>query len=160
MILGLALLLLLANPLGAAPRAEDVLAAIKIPVQADALVKQGLLANEAAKIMKTFNNRRIPSTDVNVALDAASRGAVGENISRNMPNFGDFVVSQVEAGVRGEALAAAIHTELRARGVPVPANAGRRGPGAGERPERPEGRPATSGRPERAGPPSAPRGRP
>lgn len=133
----------------AAPTQDEVLAAIRIPTRVDALVKQGLSRAEAAKTMRTFNERRVASTDADVALEAVSERDLGRNVSEKMPNFGDFVTQQVQSGLKGQALAAAIHTELRARGVPVPEHAGTRGSEASSRRQNPE-RP-TAGRPENPG---------
>lgn len=139
----------------AAPTQDEVLAAIRIPTHVDALVKQGLSRAEAAKAMRTFNERRIASTDADAALGAVSNRDLGRNVSEKMPNFGDFVTQQVQNGLKGQALAAAIHTELRARGVPVPEHATTRGSEASSRRstsgQPSAGRPADAGRPENAG---------
>lgn len=150
---------------------DEVLAAIKVPVQMDRLIQEGMPANEAVKIIRTFNNSRTPSTQVGVALDAVS-GASGRDIARNMPDFGEFVAARAQEGARGPELTSAIHAELGARNIPViprvdiprrPEIPAQR-PEIPERPEIPAQRPEIPERPEiparRPETPQAPRFQP
>lgn len=151
-------------PAGAQSSANEVLATIQVPLQVERLMEQGLPPTDARNIMRKVNRERVSSVDVASALDAASQAENGRRVSQAMPNFGDFVVAQVEAGLRGQDLARAVHTELRSRGVPVPEFVGTRTPGAGRpdgvgrpagRGERPDG---IGGRPDGAERPSNPQG--
>jgi hypothetical protein len=158
------------------PTAADsaILRAIDLPRVMQRAREAGIPDSSIRGVMDRMRQRGIPAEDaataVGMEVEAVERGG-----DRN--NFGAFVRSQVESGLRGRELAAAIRAERERRGM-GPESRGGRPEGAGSRPEgrggrpegagaRPEGRggrPDSAARPEvrgnRRDPGAAPRPRP
>lgn len=104
-------------------------------------------------VLDELRRRGIPADEavpaVAMEVDAVEAGAPKDN-------FGSFVRAQVESGLRGRELAAAIHAERARRGMGPAGSRGGRPEGAGARPESRGGRPDGAGaRPERGGRPEA-----
>lgn len=142
------LALALAAPLGAqgTPTAADsaLRRALELPRIMQRARTAGIPDSSVRGILSEMRRRGVPASEAEPALelevDAVEAGGRPDN-------FGAFVRSQVEAGVRGRELAERIRAERQARGL-GPAGRGGRPEGAGP----PAGR---GGRPEGAGPPGA-----
>lgn len=114
-------------------------------------------------ILDAMRRRRVPAGEaspaVELEVEAVERGAPKDN-------FGSFVRGQVERGLRGRDLAAAIHAERARRGMGPASRGGR--PEADARGNRPAGAgrpnaaagPQRGGRPDSAARPSVRPGRP
>ncbi len=111
---------------------ERVLKALRLPGTAEEARRSGIPDAEIRLALEALRGRRLPAHEAQVVLESAAREARSLG---PLENFGGFVQSQLEAGLRGQALAAAIHAEHAARGKGRPASpgagpAGRREPGA------------------------------
>lgn len=120
------------------PTAADsaLLRALDLPRVMQRAREAGIPDSSIRGVMDRMRQRGIPAEDATAAVDLEV-----ETVERggDRANFGAFVRTQVEAGVRGRDLAAAIRAERGRRGMA------------------PEGR---GGRPETAGPPAGRGGRP
>jgi hypothetical protein len=179
------ILILAAAALAAAPAAaqesstpirDALLAAIRLPEATREARELGVPERDIRTMLTTARERRLPvgvMTEVIVTQNTAVRehGPV--------ENFGAFVQSKLDQGLRGRELAAAIRAEHAARGIgrgkrlgmPGAAGAGldrareatggarEVGPGAEGRPGAAPGRSDPPGKPDKAGKPDAP-GRP
>lgn len=131
------------------PTAADsaILRAIDLPRVMQRAREAGVPDSSLRGILDRMRNRGIPPEEaaaaVEMEVETVERGG-------SKDNFGSFVRAQVESGLRGRELAAAIRAERQRRGMAPEGTAGREGRGG--RPEgagaRPEGR---GGRPEGAG---------
>jgi hypothetical protein len=92
---------------------EEVLALLDLPSSAQALRKKGVDKQEVKLALRSARTKRIKAKETKEILDASSE-AVEKN--GRIDNFGSFVKSKLESGLRGRELAAAIHAEHRARG--------------------------------------------
>jgi hypothetical protein len=92
---------------------EEVLALLDLPSSAQALRKKGVDKQEVKLALRSARKKRIKAKETKEILDASSE-AVEKN--GRIDNFGSFVKSKLESGLRGRDLAAAIHAEHRARG--------------------------------------------
>jgi hypothetical protein len=145
------------------PTAADsaLLRAIDLPRVMQRARAAGIPDSSIRGVMDRMRQRGIPAEEATAAVDLEVE-TVERGGDRN--NFGGFVRAQVESGLRGRELAAAIRAERLRRGM-GPAGRGGRPEGAGEarggRPEgagaRPEGR---GGRPDSAARPDARGSRP
>jgi hypothetical protein len=106
----------------AAERKERVLRATRLPEAADAARRSGIPDEEVRGVLTAIRGRQLPAGEAQVVLESAAREAREQG---PIDNFGAFVGSQLDAGLRGQALAAAIHAEHAARG---------KGRGAGAQP--------------------------
>jgi hypothetical protein len=122
---------------------NDILTAAQLPIIATEARQEGIPNADIHSVLDAMRRARLPASDAAVILDSA-RAARREN--GPVDNFGAFVQTQLDAGKRGQALAAAIRAEHARVG---------RGRGAGNR-----GAEARGGR---GGPPGSaaatPRGR-
>ncbi|MEZ4236938.1 MAG: hypothetical protein R3F59_12460 [Myxococcota bacterium] len=109
----------------------DLARAIALPGAAQALRERRVGADEVALAVRAARDHGLPAGD---AADLLGEGARGERLD----NFGHFVQTQLDAGLRGQALAQAIHEEKARRGnrgAAPTARARRAGrPGRGPRP--------------------------
>lgn len=132
------------------PTAADsaILRAIDLPRVMQRAREAGIPDSSIRGVMERMRQRGIPAEDATTAMDmeveAVERGG-------DRDNFGAFVRTQVESGLRGRELAAAIRAERQRRGM-APDGRGGRPESAGARPEGRGGRPDASGaRPETRG---------
>lgn len=98
-------------------------AAMELPVYTSEAREAGVPDERVNATIRDIFRSGVPADDAAEILDAETR-TVREGGSRD--NFGAYVRSQVESGVRGRALADAIHREHARRGMGKPDNAGRR----------------------------------
>lgn len=126
----------------ATPADSAILRALDLPRVMQRARAAGIPDSSVRGIVDEMRRRGLPAEDAAAAaeleVEAVERGGQRDN-------FGSFVRSQVEAGVRGRDLAAAIRAERQRRGM-GPGGAGGRPEGAGP-PAGRGGRPATSPRP-------------
>jgi hypothetical protein len=92
---------------------EEILAMIDLPKSAQALRKKGVDKREVKSALREAKRKKVKVKDTKNLLDASAK-AVDEN--GPIDNFGAFVKSKLEQGLRGRELAAAIHAEHKARG--------------------------------------------
>jgi hypothetical protein len=83
--------------------------AIQLPAAAQQLRDKGLPASEVATAVNAAKESGLPASD---AADLLEEGAKGPNLD----NFGKFVKSKLDEGLRGRDLANAIHEEKESRG--------------------------------------------
>jgi hypothetical protein len=133
------------------PTAADsaILRALDLPRVMQRAREAGIPDSSIRGVMDRIRQRGVPAGDATTAVEMEV-----ETVERggNRENFGAFVRAQVESGLRGRELAAAIRAERQRRGMSPE--------GRGGRPETagpPDGR---GGRPETAGPPAGRGGRP
>lgn len=110
-----------------AARAEDALnveRVIDLPVVTHKLREGGVPDAEVKAALDATKGKGLTATETTDALDAAEE-AVEEH--GPIDNFGAFVQAQLEAGKRGQELAAAIKAEHEARGKGKPDHAGKDG---------------------------------
>ncbi|MFC1640244.1 hypothetical protein ACFL3B_05740 [Gemmatimonadota bacterium] len=124
---------------------QNILRAIDLPRAAAELRAAGVPVDEVRNAIETARRQRVPAAEAEEVLAETSR-AVEEH--GPIDNFGAFVQTQLDAGLRGRDLAAAIRAEHQRNGI----GRGRRldGPNEGGR-GRGQGRPDTAGRREGAG---------
>lgn len=118
-----------------AGRREDILAAAELPEKAQALCDKGVDRAEVKKAIEATKEKRLKARECREVLEEAGR-AVDEH--GPVDNFGAFVRSQLDRGLRGRELAAAIRAEHQARGkgkghARKPAEAGKPDDKGGER---------------------------
>jgi hypothetical protein len=109
-----------------APTSQDwldrVLAAAQLPVAAAEAREEGVSNITLGNILDIIRRRGLPAEDARYVLEEEVR-VVREGGPRE--NFGAFVQTQLDAGLRGRALADAIHEEHRRRGMGRPDDRGR-----------------------------------
>jgi hypothetical protein len=96
---------------------DKVLAAARLPVAADEARKEGISSMDLGEYLDRVLRNRVPADDAARILDEEVR-VVREGGPKE--NFGAFVQTQLDAGLRGRALADAIHEEHRRRGMGRP----------------------------------------
>jgi hypothetical protein len=116
---------------------QDILRAIDLPRAAAELRAAGVPIDEVQNAIETARRRRVPAAETEEVLSETSR-AVEEH--GPIENFGAFVQTQLESGLRGRDLAAAIRAEHQRNGIGRgrrlgPPDEGGRGQGQGRRPE-------------------------
>lgn len=92
----------------------NILEAILLPRVSDSLRKEGVPEDEVRVAIEEAMRKRLPPEETKQVLDETSR-SVRE--SGPIDNFGAFVQTQLDAGLRGRELAAAIHAEHARRGI-------------------------------------------
>lgn len=145
------------------PSAADsaILRAIDLPRVMQRAREAGIPDSSIRGVMDRMRERGVPADQATAAVDMEV-----ETVERggNRDNFGAFVRAQVESGLRGRELAAAIRAERQRRGMAPEGRGGRpesagarpevrggRPDGAGARPEGRGGRPDSAARPEGRG---------
>jgi hypothetical protein len=128
---------------------ERVRAAMQLPVLTSEAREAGVPDERVSITIRDIFGSGVPADDASRILDEEVR-AVREGGAKD--NFGTYVRSQVEAGLRGRELADAIHREQARRGVGKPSNPGRSGNARTPRVGQPDdtarsaaGRPAQAG---------------
>lgn len=128
LILGLAV----AAPLHAQTH-SDILEAIKLPRAADEAREEGVPEEDVRIAIEGAFKRGVPASETKEVMSESSR-TVREN--GPIDNFGAFVQAQLDRGLRGRELAAAIHTEHARRGIgkgkKLKSSKGEKGAKAGE----------------------------
>lgn len=127
------------------PLLERLRAASRMPQAADE-ARRTSGDNEVGTLFDIFRERRVPADEAVLVVEEYRRTRQEHG---QVENFGAFVRSQLDRGLRGRELAEAIRQEHAARG---------RGPEARGRPG--EAGREQPGRPERGRPENPPRGRP
>jgi len=94
--------------------ATDILQAILLPRSTAEARKEGVPEEEVKTAIQTAWEKRVPPAETKEVFDKTT-----ESVRENGPidNFGAFVQSQLNAGLRGRDLAAAIHAEHAHRGI-------------------------------------------
>ncbi len=92
----------------------NILEAILLPRVSDSLRKEGVPEDEVRIAIEEAMRKRLPPAETKQVLDETAR-SVRE--SGPIDNFGAFVQTQLDAGLRGRELAAAIHAEHARRGI-------------------------------------------
>ncbi len=92
----------------------NILEAILLPRVSDSLRKEGVPEDEVRVAIEEAMRKRLPPAETKQVLDETAR-SVRE--SGPIDNFGAFVQTQLDAGLRGRELAAAIHAEHARRGI-------------------------------------------
>ncbi len=103
---------------------ERIRRAARLPEAAGEARDAGIPEEEVEKVLTEARRRRIPAEEVETVL-VESAASAREN--GPVDNFGAFVQSQLDQGLRGRELAEAIHREHAARGK-GPMKAKTRGP--------------------------------
>ena len=98
-----------ARPAGPAERAR---AAIALPAAARELRAAGVPSREVARALDALATRSVPADEARSAILAATEATAARG---PIDNLGAFVAAQLDAGVRGRALAAAIRAAPSAR---------------------------------------------
>jgi hypothetical protein len=125
----------------------DPVAASELPAKAQALREAGVKPAEVKAALAAVREADLPADEAGDVLDE-STDAVRKN--GNVDNFGQFVKSKVEEGLRGKELAEAIHAEHAERGM----GKGRgKGPPDGKGPDGEKGPPEGRGPDGEKGPP-------
>ena len=129
---------------------ERVRAAMELPVRSNEAREAGVPDQRVRTTIWDIFRSGVPANDASSIVDAEAR-TVREGGSGD--NFGSYVRSQVESGLRGRELADAIHREHARRGMGKPGASGRRDgadePGSAK--NRRDGRPDDAGRRDDAG---------
>ena len=106
---------LMASP--AAAQAPDwvqvLIGAAGLPVAADSARKEGVPSDDVRAVIESMRNKNIPA---NEAKDVLNEARAAHREHGPVDNFGAFVQSKLDAGLRGRDLAAAIRAEHAARG--------------------------------------------
>ena len=129
-LLALTVLALAAAPASAAQEAtgfDRIRQAMNLPVRTTEAREWGVPEEQVRTTIWDFRRGGIPAEDATRILDEEIR-IVREGGPKD--NFGAFVHSRVEAGMRGRELAEAIHAEQARRGKGQPPGAGKK-PGDG-----------------------------
>lgn len=92
----------------------DILEAIRLPAVSETLRQSGIPAEEVKAAVDGAKHKGVPAGAISEVLRQTAR-----TVEENGPigNFGAFVQEQLDAGLRGRELAAAIHAEHARRGI-------------------------------------------
>lgn len=92
---------------------KQVLIAVDLPVSADEARNEGVSNDEIRQVLGAMEAQKVPAHEARQVFDEerAARRDHGP-----VDNFGAFVQSRLQAGLRGQELAAAIRAEHAARG--------------------------------------------
>ena len=129
---------------------QAVLRAIDLPRAAEELRRAGVPVEEVRTAIETARRRQMPAAEAEEVLAETSR-AVEEN--GPIENFGAFVQAQLDSGLRGRDLAAAIRAEHQRMGIGRGRRLDRPGEGGrGRNQGQGQGRPEAGGRRDGSGP--------
>jgi hypothetical protein len=92
---------------------DALLRAIRLPEAADRIREMGVPREEVEQVLDMGRERNVPAEDMELILGEEARSVEEYG---NIDNFGAFVRSQLDQGLRGRDLAEAIHREHAARG--------------------------------------------
>lgn len=87
---------------------DQLLAAIQIPTRAAELRTSGMPDSTVLSLIGLLQRNQLPATDVRDILTAERDGIRSNGATEN---FGAFVQTKLDQGLRGQELAAAIHDE-------------------------------------------------
>lgn len=124
---------------------DRILGALDVPIKAQALRKAGADEKEVKAGLKAAKDKKAHPKDVAELLDAAAKATKEHG---PVDNFGAFVQSKLDAGLRGKDLAEAIRAEHEARGKGK--GKGHEGKGEGKGPDD-KGPDDKGGKPDEAG---------
>lgn len=129
---------------------SSILRAIALPALSELLRERGVPAEEIEATIRGARERGVPADEAAVIMEETA-ATVDEH--GPIEDFGGFVQSRLEAGLRGRELAEAIRAEHARRGIGqgMRIEGRRQGPPEGRGPG--QGRPEDAGRPGDAGPP-------
>ena len=138
-----------------ATESRPALEAIQLPLVANDAREAGIPEDQVRGVLEQNRDRGVPVEDTVEVLESGAEAAEEHG---PVDNFGAFVQSQLDAGLRGQELAAAIHAEHAARGKGKPEDRGKpeqAGKGKPEDKGKPDqagkGKPEDKGKPEQAG---------
>lgn len=114
----LATALLAAAPAGAQEARTSILQAIRLPTATREARELGVPETEIRSVFDLARERKVSPGSL-AELFTAENEAIRQN--GRIDNFGGFVQRQLDAGLRGRDLAAAIHAEHARRGMGKPA---------------------------------------
>jgi hypothetical protein len=97
---------------GTTPR-EDILASLELPAAAQSLRDKGVDKGQVREAMQAAKSKKLKAKEAKGLMKDA-----GDSVDEHGPidNFGAFVKSKLDSGLRGRDLAAAIRAEHAARG--------------------------------------------
>ena len=111
---GLALITLSTPSFAQRPqRANEILAAAELPVSAAHARKEGLSNRDVRQALDAMHAAKVPARDAQMVIDEER---IARRTNGPVDNFGAFVQTKLQAGLRGRDLAAAIKAEHAARG--------------------------------------------
>jgi hypothetical protein len=87
---------------------SDILTAARLPIVTTEARQEGIANSDILAVLDAMRRARVPASEATIIFDS-TRAAHREN--GPVGNFGAFVQSQLDAGKRGTALAAAIRAE-------------------------------------------------
>jgi hypothetical protein len=124
---------------------DAILRAIDLPAVVEAAKQEGVSDSVLTNLVNQMRDEDIPADETTLVLEDEV-----EAIKAGGPkdNFGAFVQTQLQSGLRGRALAVAIRAEHRARGIGIPEH-------RPDRERRIKGPPEGRGRPDGRGRPEA-----
>jgi hypothetical protein len=125
-----------------------VLAAAELPTSADQVRKEGVPNSALEQVLGAMQAANVPAHEAHEVLDE-ERAAIREH--GPVDNFGAFVQSKLEAGLRGRDLAAAIRAEHQLRGKGPPGRGAQSDDRGGDRGRSAEARDSAANREGRAG---------
>ncbi len=96
------------------PTKPSILEAILLPRVSDELRKEGVPDDDVRVAIEEAMRKRLPPDETKQVLDETAR-TVRE--TGPIDNFGAYVQTQLDSGLRGRELAAAIHAEHARRGI-------------------------------------------
>ncbi|MGH7162445.1 MAG: hypothetical protein ACREID_03090 [Planctomycetota bacterium] len=92
---------------------EEALAALDLPATAQSLREKGVKNEDVKETLRACKKKGLKAKERKALLDEADKAAKEHG---PVDNFGAFVQSKLDSGLRGKELAAAIHAEHKARG--------------------------------------------
>ena len=92
---------------------QVLISAAGLPIAADSARKEGVPSDDVRAVLESMRNKNIPA---NEAKDILNEARAAHREHGPVDNFGAFVQSKLDAGLRGRDLAAAIRAEHAARG--------------------------------------------
>jgi hypothetical protein len=94
-------------------RAQQILIAAQLPVSAAQARNEGIPNGDLRAVLEAMRTARVPAHEARVIIDEERQARRDHG---PVDNFGAFVQSRLQAGLRGRELAAAIRAEHVARG--------------------------------------------
>ena len=98
----------------AASKGGDILKAIQVPQTAQAARDAGVPQEDVEAVLKEAKGKKTKAGEIQEGLDEAVKATKEHG---PIDNFGTFVKSKLDEGLRGRALAEAIRKEHAARGI-------------------------------------------
>jgi hypothetical protein len=99
---------------GARARSERLLRASRLPAKAEEVRRKGVPSGEVKEALEAAKAKGVKADEMAEVADSASKDVDQHG---RIDNFGSFVKSKLNEGLRGRELAAAIHEEHARRGM-------------------------------------------